>query len=261
MARVIAEIGVNHDGKVEKALALIDAAKGCGADAVKFQVFSPDLLEPPGERREMLRHLHLTYKELGRIRAHTAGLGLEFIATPFDLVSLNFLLGIGVSTIKIGSGELFYRELIEKAFEADSVIVSTGMASLWDIEDALRGLDPIVLHCTSSYPCPAEAANLSAIHVLKGRYRTVGFSDHTTSTVIPAAALCYGAEVIEKHFTLDVGSPGPDHAMSLSPRRFKEMVGNIREMELAIGHGVKAPQECEHDVMEIVEERMKWRGL
>lgn len=258
MAYIIAEIGVNHDGNTDKALRLIDASGD--ADAVKFQVFDCEKLEPPGERREMLRRLQLTSTEIGVVRAHAASRGLEFIATPFDMESLEFLLGIGLKTIKIGSGELRYRKLIERACSAKRVLVSTGMSSIWDVEKALNGLPVIPMHCVSSYPCPIEDANLLAVRLLRGRWGEVGFSDHTLSTVLPSAAVALGTGYIEKHITLNRGDYGPDHASSLEPHEFAEMVKNCREVEAALGDGIKRIMSSEERVSEIRKEREEWRA-
>lgn len=265
MAYIIAEIGVNHNGNVDNARKLIDAAKVSGADAVKFQVFSAEILEPPGERRKMLEGLELSRAALRSLKTYADDADIEFIATPFDINELEFLVDLGVETIKIGSGEMKCRGLIAIAItRAKTVIVSTGMANMAEISDMWDNIAPaypVLMHCTSAYPCPVEDVNLEAMVAIRNRFHTkTGFSDHTTSTVIPAAAVAMGATYIEKHLTLHRGLPGPDHLTSLEPDKFREMVQNIREVEKALGDGIKRPMLSEKAVMKIRKEREEWRA-
>lgn len=260
MVYVIAEIGVNHNGSLDLAHKLIDAADG--ADAVKFQTFTADRLEPPGERRDMLSRLELDREWYPELKDHAERNGLEFISTPFDVESLRFLVSLGVGTIKISSGHLRDRDLLHAASEtACEIILSTGMSAIVDVKEALGIVpDAVLLHCTSSYPCQVEDVNLRAIVALAGLHRRVGFSDHTLSTALPAVAVALGATVIEKHMTLDRNMDGPDHKASLEPKEFAAMVVNVREAELALGDGVKYARECEAAVIKIAEERRAWRA-
>lgn len=253
---VIAEAGVNHNGDVRLAHELVDAAKAVGADAVKFQMFDPKRLDPPGERRDMLKGLVLRPADFCGMKDHADSVGVEFMATPFDVGSLMFLAELGIQRIKISSADLRNDTLL-KATAGCPVILSTGMATLEEIERAIGILRkrPVLLHCTSAYPAPVEDVNLRAMQGLRPFGSAVGLSDHTPSLVIPAAAVAMGAVVIEKHLTLDCRMEGPDHRASLEPRDFAEMVANIREVEAALGDGVKRPMPSEAAVMKVRDER------
>lgn len=263
MVMVIAEIGVNHQGNEALAAKLISAAVSADADAVKFQTYDVEKLEPPGKRREMLRGLQLSRKTHYVLKEHADGLGIEFISTPFDVNSLKFLVEeVGVKTLKIASGNLDNWPLLEAAVESGCrVILSTGMAILARVRWAADMFQaPIILHCTSAYPTALEDVNLTAIVTMQKKLGgEVGLSDHTSSLVIPAAAVAMGATVIEKHMTLDREMDGPDHRASLEPTEFAEMVRNIREVEKALGDGMKFPRECEAATMKVIEERKTWR--
>lgn len=295
--RVIAEIGVNHDGSTEKALELIDAAAASGADVVKFQTFRSEALvsrfaeKAAYQKRttgssesqlEMIRKLELSesaYPELlKRCRKHS----VEFLSTPFDLGSLSTLTRkLGLRTLKISSGDITNAPLLlESARQADSVILSTGMSTLGDIELALgvlafgflntgkdaptpsvgdfetayfsrqgrEALAPRVtlLHCSSEYPAAPDEVNLKVLRTLRSAFRLpVGLSDHTRGIAVPIAAVALGARVIEKHFTLDRTLTGPDHRASLEPEEFTAMVSGIREVERALGLSSKVPQSAE----------------
>ncbi len=270
MTFVIAEIGVNHCGDYAIALKLVEAAKKVGANAVKFQTYNAERLEPPGTRRELMRSLELSFRDHFDLKNSADRLGIEFISTPFDVESLRFLAeDVGVRTIKIASGNLDNWPLLEAARKSGcGVILSTGMGALDEVSKADLALsdpcsssEPIVLlHCTSAYPTYVGDVNLLAMAAIGQRtYGKVGLSDHTRSLVIPAAAVAMGATVVEKHLTLDRNMDGPDHKASLEPDEFAEMVRNIREVEKALGDGVKAPRECEAATMKVIEERKAWR--
>lgn len=264
---IIAEAGVNHDGLLDRALALVDAAVAAGADAVKFQTFDADSIvtssapkaayqvqrtDPQESQREMLRRYQLDdwgYAELWR---RCKEKGIEFLSTPFDADSVEKLDRLGVRAFKIASGELTNLPLLlDVAARGKPVYLSTGMSTLGEVGSALRtlragGIDVTVLHCTSAYPAAPEEGNLLAIHTIARTFQVpVGYSDHTTSLNIPVAAVALGASVIEKHLTLDRRSPGPDHAASLEPTEFAAMVRAIREVERALGDGIKRPMQSE----------------
>lgn len=265
---IIAEAGVNHDGDVTMALELVDAARESGADAVKFQSFDADRLvtrqagkadyqkqSVPGEDTQysMLKALELSETNFRRIHAHCRHRGIEFLASPFDEESATFLDALAMRTYKIPSGEITNIPLLEHiAAFGKPVILSTGMCHLAEIERALATLDAAgagditLLHCVTEYPAPHHEINLSAMATLARAFgREVGYSDHTLGIEIPIAAVAMGARVIEKHFTLDTGLPGPDHAASLPPAAFGAMVQAIRRVEQAIGDGIKRPAPCE----------------
>lgn len=267
---VIAEAGVNHNGDMVMAKALIDAAADAGADLVKFQTFSADRLVTVTARKadyqavttaadesqyEMLRRLELTSEMHDVLMAHAAQRGIEFFSTAFDLQSLDYLMGLGMGRIKVPSGEITNLPYLRKvgAF-GKQVILSTGMSNLGDIEAALNVLEQagtprqeiILLHCNTEYPVPMGEVNLRAMQSIAQAFGVqVGFSDHTEGIEIPIAAVALGACVIEKHFTLDRGLPGPDHRASIEPDQLMRMISSIRNVELALGDGIKRPSASE----------------
>ncbi|MDE2606826.1 MAG: N-acetylneuraminate synthase [Burkholderiales bacterium] len=272
---VIAEAGVNHDGEVDRALALCDAARDAGADAVKFQTFRAEDLVLPGaptaqyQQRQtgeqdqfaMLRKLELSPAQHERIRDHCAAIGIEFFSTPFSLEAVDLLVALGVRRMKLPSGELTHRALLERACATGlPVLLSTGMATLEEVREALgwaRGVrgslaGVTVLHCTSAYPAPDEALNLRAIVTMREALGLpVGYSDHSLGIEAALAAVSLGATVIEKHLTLDRTLPGPDHAASLEPGEFAAMVRGIRRVTAMLGDGVKAPRPEEQDAARV----------
>lgn len=297
---VIAEAGVNHNGDLDTALALVEAAADAGADIVKFQTFSADALaaarapKAAYQAREtgtdqsqldMLRALELPRDHHRVLARACAERGIEFLSTAFDMASLAFLVGeMGIRRIKIPSGELTNAPLVLAAARTGlPLIVSTGMASLGEVEQALgvvafgavggnaapsraafeaayasaegrRVLHErvTVLHCTTDYPTPPDAVNLNAMATMARAFGTAcGYSDHTAGLTVPVLAVGLGATVIEKHFTLDRDLPGPDHAASLEPDELARMVAMIREAEAALGSPVKAPGAAERANMEV----------
>jgi len=266
MTYVIAEAGVNHNGSVKEGLKLIDAAKECGADAVKFQMFTPELLEPSGPRRNMLERLWLAEPHFCQLKEFCRKTGIEFICTPFDTAAVEYLDGLGVEKIKISSGNLGNESLLEAAAKTGcDLILSTGMAEMQDIWHALRtiGWERVtLLHCTSAYPAPIEDVNLRAMETMRDAFHCpVGLSDHSSGIVVPVAAVALGAEVIEKHLTLDCFAEGPDHQASLEPYEFMLMVKEIRTVEKAMGDGIKKPRPSEKAVMKIRGEREAYRAV
>lgn len=293
---VIAEAGVNHNGDLGMALRLVDAAAEAGADAVKFQSFrSADLVAqhaPKAEYQlrttdnnesqfEMIRRLELDPAAHDTLHRHCVARGIEFLSTPFDTTSLHMLVErFAMRTIKVSSGDLNNAPfLLDIARASQRVILSTGMATLADIEAALGvlafGWSPdalntppsrsafeaafasiegqqhlrervVVLHCTTEYPAPCNEVNLRAMSTLAAAFPvSVGYSDHTQGIHIPLAAVALGATLIEKHFTLDRELPGPDHKASLLPSELAAMVRGIREVEQALGDGIKRPTASE----------------
>ena len=272
---VIAEAGVNHNGELDLALRLCDAAKAAGADAVKFQTFRAEDLVVPGaptaqyqarqtgqqDQFAMLQRLELTTAQHEAIKRHCDAIGIEFFSTPFSVEAVDMLVRLGVRRIKLSSGELTHRALVERAAAARlPLLVSTGMATMDEIREALQwiagargGLDGVtVLHCTSAYPAPDEALNLKAmVSMADDLGIAVGYSDHSLGIEADLAAVALGARVIEKHLTLDRTLPGPDHGASLEPAQFKAMVDGIRRVSAMLGDGVKAPTSEERDTARV----------
>ena len=261
---IIAEAGVNHNGKLALARDLIDAAAEAGADMVKFQTFSADRLVTPragkadyqiqsteaGESQHaMLRKLELTREMHEALVAHCKLREIQFFSTGFDRESIDLLVGLGLKCFKIPSGEITnlpYLRHIGRIGKA--VILSTGMANMGEIEAAIDALEHAgtsrakvtVLHCTTEYPTPMAEVNLRAMQSIHAAFGVaVGYSDHTPGIEVAIAAVAMGACVIEKHFTLDRNLPGPDHKASLEPEELKAMVAAIRNIETALGDGIK----------------------
>lgn len=280
---VIAEAGVNHNGREDIALALIEAAVAAGADAVKFQTFRAENLCLPGTAKAeyqkaqtgtgdqftMLKSLELRWEIYPSLVAKCRTLGIEFMSTAFDEEALDMLVNLGMQRIKISSGEITnYPLLTRVATKKLPVILSTGMASMDEVQGAIAvlrgafmkagigGLPPemiTLLHCTSNYPTAMSDVNLRAMQTLKDETGLpVGYSDHTQGALIAPVAVALGATVIEKHFTLDRDLPGPDHRASLTPEEFADMVRDIRATEDALGDGVKAPRPGELPVRDLV---------
>lgn len=247
---IIAESGVNHNGSLREAEKLIVAAKRCGADAVKFQLFDADLLKRPA-----IKHLQLSYDDMAGLKQYADRQGIEFMCTPFDVAALEFLVGIGVRRLKIGSGSITDLALMVAAHESElPLIVSTGMSDDDRIGCALDIIgtnDVTLLHCTSAYPCPLEDVNLAAMSDLWRFMCPVGYSDHTRGILASLAATACGATVIEKHLTLDRNATGPDHKSSIEPAEFKTMAAGIRDIEVMMGDGVKRVMASEAACMEV----------
>lgn len=265
---IIAEAGVNHNGSINLAKQLVDKAKEAGADIIKFQTFNPESLtskyaekaayqkittDAEESQQDMLRKLTLTNEDFYDLKKYCDDAGIKFLSTPFDLESISFLEKLGCDMWKIPSGEITNLPYLEKiASTHKPLIMSTGMATLDEVGDALQALknngagEVTLLHCTTQYPAPYDSVNLKAMLTLKEKFGCrVGYSDHTKGIEVPIAAVAMGAEVIEKHFTLDINMPGPDHKASLEPDELKAMVSSIRHIEQAMGDGVKKPSETE----------------
>ncbi len=254
---LIAEAGVNHCGRLDLAFALVDAAARAGADAVKFQTFVPEavaadssLLAPyqgdKGSQLDLIRPLALSFDDFARLDHRCRTQGILFLSTAFDEPSADFLNGLGMPLFKIASGEITHVPLLRKiASFGKPLLLSTGMATLAEVEAALRTLSVprervTLLHCNSAYPTPPADANLRAMVTLgQATGCRVGFSDHTEGIEVSLAAAALGAAVIEKHFTLDRALEGPDHAMSLTPGELSSWAFGIRKVEAALGDGEK----------------------
>lgn len=268
---VIAEAGVNHNGSIELAYRLIDVAAAAGADYVKFQTFRAEALATrtapkatyqqattgSGETQfAMLKRLELPLEAFADLAAYSAKSGVGFMSTPFDLEAANFLDRIGMATFKVSSGDLTNTPLLRAlGAKGKPIILSSGMATIGEVEQAVQTLesagvaikDITLLHCTTEYPAPAEEVNLRAMETLRTAFpgATIGYSDHTQGIEIPIAATALGAQVIEKHFTLDRSMDGPDHTASLEPAELAAMVNAIRRVSTALGDGRKRPTASE----------------
>ena len=265
---VIAEAGVNHNGDPELARRLVDLAADAGADAVKFQTFDPARVASPGAPKadyqiaasgedesqlEMLERLVLPPAALAMLAARAAERGLLFLSTPFDEGSADVLEGLGIPAFKVPSGEVTNHAFVAHlASKGRPVLMSTGMCTLAEVAEAVEvvrahGDPPIALfHCVTSYPAPAAECNLRAIPAMEAAFGVpVGWSDHTEGIDISLAAVAAGARLVEKHFTVDRGLPGPDHRASLEPEELTTLVRAIRQAESALGDGVKRPMPSE----------------
>ncbi|MCR9220165.1 MAG: N-acetylneuraminate synthase family protein [Alphaproteobacteria bacterium] len=277
---IIAEAGVNHNGRRDLALRLVDAAADAGADLVKFQAFSADTLASDASpaasyqrertgasaQRAMLKALELSADDFAAVAAHCRSRGIGFLCTPFDVEQLDALIALGMPAVKVASGELTNHPALRR-FGASGlpVYLSTGMATLAEVRAALDALraagagEVTALHCTSLYPAPPETLNLAAIATLREALATpVGYSDHSLGAHMAVAATALGACVIEKHLTLDRAMQGPDHAASLEPEPFARMVREIHEVAAALGDGEKRPHPLEAETAYVA--RRSWHA-
>ena len=275
---IIAEAGVNHNGSLDNAFKLIDAAVDAGVDYVKFQTFKSENLVSKSAKKadyqiqntgnstdsqyEMLKKLELSHENHELLIDYCKQKNIQFFSTAFDLDSVQYLKEIGLDLVKIPSGEITNLPYLRKAAQLfQKVIISTGMCTMEDIEAAINvflkeGISKenvTILHCNTEYPTPMNDVNLKAMLSIQQEFGTdIGYSDHTLGIEVPVAAVALGASVIEKHFTLDNTMEGPDHAASLEPLQLKEMVKAIRNIEHAIsGDGIKKPSESEMKNIEI----------
>ncbi|AGI32071.1 TPA: N-acetylneuraminate synthase [Mannheimia haemolytica] len=265
---IVAEIGCNHNGDPALAKKMVDVAKECGVDAVKFQTFKADKLiskyAPKAEYQkvttgtadsqlEMTRKLELPYEEFVKLEAYARSLGLEVFSTPFDFESIDFLASQQQKVWKIPSGELTNLPYLEKIarlpIEGKTIVISTGMATIEETKASLKVLedngvakkDITILHCNTEYPTPYEDVNLNAFHQLKQEFGdySLGFSDHSAGYFAGLAAVPYGITFIEKHFTLDKNFEGPDHKASVTPEELKLLCEGIRAVEKSLGSSEK----------------------
>lgn len=271
---IIAEAGVNHNGDIELAKKMIEVAKECGADIVKFQTGKADLVTSKfaqmanyqkrntgieKTQKELLKNLELPYESFIELANYCSKLDIKFLSTPFEIESIHFLNELGCDLWKIPSGEITNLPyLIEIAKTGKDIILSTGMSTLEEIHTAYNALKKYgagkitLLHCTTQYPTPYRDVNLNAMLTLRNVFHTdVGYSDHTDGIEVPVAAVALGAKVIEKHFTLDKNMDGPDHKASIEPKQFLSMVNSIRNIEISLGDGEKKPMNSEIENMGI----------
>ncbi|WP_338647726.1 N-acetylneuraminate synthase [Flavobacterium sp. KS-LB2] len=269
---IIAEAGVNHNGDINKAFKLIDAAVNAGVDYIKFQTFKAEHLVSKTAKKaeyqikntqnggdtqlEMLKKLELSHDQHEELIKYCKEKNIPFFSTAFDLDSLEYLASIGLKVVKIPSGEITNLPYLKKAaFLFEEVIISTGMSMMYEIKDALEvflnaGISKekiTILHCNTEYPTPMKDVNLKAMLSIEKEFDVkIGYSDHTLGIEVPIAAVALGATVIEKHFTLNRHLPGPDHASSLEPAELIAMCKAIRNIEQTLsGNGIKEPSESE----------------
>ncbi len=275
---IIAEAGVNHNGSMELAKHLIDGAKKAGADAVKFQLFDPEKLTSKAaplaayqvknqqnattdSQQELLKALALPPETFRELQQYAVQQEILFLCTPFDEGSARFLHEeLQLPCLKISSGELTNLPFLEMLSGLNTpILLSTGMGTLDEVHQAVAALRKMhqaplgLLHCVSSYPAPVEAVNLRAMKTLQHAFPdcVIGYSDHTLDKHVSLAAVALGARIIEKHFTLDTTLPGPDHKASLTVDELTLMIRQIREIEHALGDGIKRPQSCEMDCIAV----------
>lgn len=271
---IIAEAGPNHNGDFETALRLVDAAKRAGVDCVKFQTFvSEELISKRAEKAEyqkkttgadesqyeMLKKLEFSFDQFRELKKYCDETGIMFLSTPFDIPSVHFLQELDIAFWKIPSGEITnYPYLVEIAKTHKDVVMSTGMSEMEEIAAAIKVLREngagriSLLHCNTEYPTPFEDVNLRAMDTLRDAFGVpVGYSDHSLGISVPIAAAARGAQIIEKHFTLDKNMVGPDHKASLEPQELCDMVSAIRNIEKALGSAEKKPSASEKKNMAV----------
>lgn len=269
---IIAEAGVNHNGDITLAKELVDKAVFTGVDAIKFQTFKAEkLVTEYAEMAEyqkdnigkvdsqfnMLKKLELSYEAFIELQEYCRSKEIMFLSTPFDFESADFLASIGMEAFKISSADLTNIPFLEHIARFNKpIILSSGMATLSEIEEAINVIyclgnrEVAVLHCTSNYPAKLQNVNLNAMNTIKNAFKIVsGYSDHTEGITIAIAAAAMGGNIIEKHFTIDKSMDGPDHKASLTPLELKEMVEAIRNVEMALGTGIKMYSSSEIDTM------------
>ncbi|MDY4005745.1 MAG: N-acetylneuraminate synthase [Fusobacterium varium] len=277
---IIAEAGVNHNGNINLAYKMVDEAKKAGVDCIKFQTFKTEKIITKNTKKaeyqkkntenretqyEMIKKLELTYDEFRKLKKYCKEKEIIFLSTPDEEESLNFLMDeLNMEMVKIGSGEITNYIYLEKIAQKNKpIILSTGMSTLGEVEKALEIIRKYnnqkitLLHCTTNYPCPIEEVNLNAMLTLKEAFKLdIGYSDHTLGIEISIAATALGATVIEKHFTLDKNLDGPDHKASLDPLELTKMVEAIRNIEKALGNGIKQPNASENKIKEVVRRKI-----
>jgi len=264
---VVAEIGINHNGSVNNAIRMIDEAAKSGANAVKFQSFRVEKMLIPSRNRyaqqmgsmesayQMLKRCELSWEDQEKLKKHADEKDILFFSTPFDEETTDFLDSLGVPVFKIASSDITHVPLLRHiATKGKPIFLSTGMSFLSEVGDALQVLrssganEILLMHCVSAYPTPPQNMNLRALETLRSYFElSVGLSDHSEGILFPLIAVALGAVVIEKHFTLDKQLPGADHKCSMDPSDLKQLVQNLREVELSLGDGRKRPSDIEEE--------------
>ncbi|MCR4943546.1 MAG: N-acetylneuraminate synthase [Clostridium sp.] len=273
---IVAELGVNHNGDMNIVKELIDKASEAGVDAIKFQKFKTESLvtkdSPKAKYQEvttdasesqfdMLKRLELNEENLKELYAYAKSKNIEAFATPFDDASVDFLYDLGIKAYKVGSGDITNIPMLKRIAKTGlPIILSTGMSTLGEIEEALEAIrsqgndDVVLMHCTSNYPSDENDVNLKAMNTMMQAFQLpTGYSDHTMGTAVSVAAVARGAVIIEKHFTLDRSMPGPDHMSSLEPEELKQLVQQIRAVEKALGSPIKKPNKSEYEVKNVAQ--------
>ncbi len=268
--KIIAEVGINHDGSLKKAKKLVKVCKDIGADYVKFQSFKTSSLVSKNSKKSkyqikknskdnslfnMLNKIELTFNDTKNLFNYAKKINMKIISTPFDILSADELEKLNMKIYKISSGDIDNIPLIQNIAKKNKpIIISTGRSNISDIDQAIKyinrnGNNKIsILHCVSSYPTKYEDLNLNVINQLKKKYKyEIGFSDHSLGIEAPIAAVSLGATIIEKHITLDKNSVGPDHFFSLNPNEFKSMISQIKNVETALGNPDKRIYKSEHE--------------
>ena len=250
----IAEAGLNHNGQIDIARKMIDEAHNAGADAIKFQTYkSKNFLSESSEYFDFFKNVELTYDDFENLKHHADKRGITFLSTPFDFESADFLEKIGISAFKIASSDLTNIPLIEHIAKMNlPMIISTGLGTLEEIDESVEICNSIgnekiaILHCVADYPANEEKANLDALITMKNKYKVpIGYSDNGESTIVDEVAVSLGADIIEKHFTLDKKMDGPDHSFSILPTDMKQLITKFRLIEKIKGNGDKVPNDAE----------------
>ncbi len=271
---IIAEAGVNHNGDINIAKEMIRQAKNCGCNCIKFQTYKTEALVTRTAKKanyqvtnthnddsqyQMLKQLELSFDDFRELKDLCEQIGIDFMSTPFDCASVDLLEELGMNTYKMSSGDITNKQLLQYvAKQQKPMIVSTGMCTMEEVREAIDWIEACgnhkitLLHCTSNYPAPYEEVNMNAMLTLRKEFPyRVGYSDHTKGIVIPVMACAMGAQVLEKHFTLDKTMEGPDHKASLDIDELRDMVEAVRNIEKAFGDGQKKPTKSEMNTREV----------
>lgn len=248
---VIAEGGLNHNGDIKIAKQIIESAKDCGADAIKFQTYKTEsFVRTTNQYFDVFKNVELAYEQFGELHDFSKSVGITFFSTPFDIESANFLNNLGVPCFKIASSDLTNIPLIQNIAKMQKpMIISTGLGTLDEIHDAINSClfegnkKLSILHCVANYPAQPNEVNMSVVDNLKKLFNfPIGYSDNGESTLVDIVAVSMGASIIEKHFTLDKSLEGPDHSFSIDPSGLKLLISQIREINQMKGDGLKIPQ-------------------
>jgi len=250
----IAEAGLNHNGRIDLAKKMIDEAHNVGADAIKFQTYkSESFLSSSSQYFDFFKNVELSFEEFKEIKNYADNSGITFLSTPFDFESSDYLKKIGVPAFKIASADLTNIPLLGHIAKMDlPMIISTGLGTMEEIEESINLCNSVgnnkiaILHCVADYPANPEETNLSAINTMKEKFQVpIGYSDNGESMIVDEIAVSLGADIIEKHFTLDKNMQGPDHSFSILPNDLKQLIAKFRLIEKIKGNGIKSPSNSE----------------